>query len=73
MWMGNYTPINLLGLLIQSTLIENFLLANFLGRSNGWNTRIAMAAHSRGLAVVHQDGSKSVDAMVDEIVALMEP
>lgn len=31
MWMGNYEPINLLGLLIQSTLIENFLLAQFLG------------------------------------------
>lgn len=31
MWMGNYEPINLFGLLIQSTLIENFLLAQFLG------------------------------------------
>lgn len=31
MWMGNYEPINLLGLFIQATLIENFLLANFLG------------------------------------------
>lgn len=31
MWMGNYEPINLFGLLIQSILIENFLLANFLG------------------------------------------
>lgn len=31
MWMGTYEPINLLGLLIQATLIENFLLANFLG------------------------------------------
>lgn len=31
MWMGNYEPINLLGLLIQSIFIENFLLANFLG------------------------------------------
>ncbi|GAB4233536.1 MAG: NADH:ubiquinone reductase (Na(+)-transporting) subunit E [Chlamydiales bacterium] len=29
--MGNYEPINLLGLLIQSIFIENFLLANFLG------------------------------------------
>lgn len=29
--MGNYEPINLLGLLIQSVFIENFLLANFLG------------------------------------------
>ncbi len=31
MWMGAYEPINLLGLLIQSIFIENFLLANFLG------------------------------------------
>jgi Na+-transporting NADH:ubiquinone oxidoreductase subunit E len=29
--MGDYTPINLLGLLIQSIFIENFLLVNFLG------------------------------------------
>ena len=31
MLMGNYESINLLGLLIQSIFIENFLLANFLG------------------------------------------
>lgn len=31
MWMGPYESINLLGLLVQSVLIENFLLANFLG------------------------------------------
>lgn len=31
MLMGNYEPINLLGLLFQSIFIENFLLANFLG------------------------------------------
>jgi Na+-transporting NADH:ubiquinone oxidoreductase subunit E len=31
MWMANYLPINLLGLLFQSVFIENFLLANFLG------------------------------------------
>lgn len=29
--MGNYEPINLLGMLIQGVFIENFLLANFLG------------------------------------------
>ena len=29
--MGDYEPINLLGLLIQSIFIENFLLATFLG------------------------------------------
>jgi len=31
MFMGPYEPINLLGLLIQSIFIENFILANFLG------------------------------------------
>lgn len=31
MFMGDYLPINLFGLLLQSILIENFLLANFLG------------------------------------------
>lgn len=31
MWMGNYSSINLLGLLIQSIFIENFILVNFLG------------------------------------------
>jgi len=31
MFMGDYSPINLLGLLIQSIFIENFLLSIFLG------------------------------------------
>jgi Na+-transporting NADH:ubiquinone oxidoreductase subunit E len=31
MWMGNYEYINIFGLFLQATLIENFLLANFLG------------------------------------------
>lgn len=31
MWMGSYEPLNIFGLLIQAILIENFLLANFLG------------------------------------------
>lgn len=31
MWMGDYSGINLLGLLIQAVFIENFLLVNFLG------------------------------------------
>lgn len=31
MWMGDYTYLNLVGLMIQSVFIENFLLANFLG------------------------------------------
>ncbi|TXI36959.1 MAG: NADH:ubiquinone reductase (Na(+)-transporting) subunit E [Nitrosomonas sp.] len=51
--MGNYESINLFGLLIQSVLIENFLLANFLGMctylacSNKLST-----ANGLGLAVV---------------------
>lgn len=31
MWMGPYSALNLLGLLIQAVFIENFLLVNFLG------------------------------------------
>ena len=31
MWLGNYTHLNLLGLLIQSVFIQNILLAYFLG------------------------------------------
>lgn len=30
-WMGNYSLLNLFGLLIQAIFIENFLLVNFLG------------------------------------------
>ncbi|MDF2576527.1 MAG: nqrE [Chlamydiales bacterium] len=30
-WMGPYTPLNLLGLLIQSVFVDNVLLVNFLG------------------------------------------
>lgn len=31
MWMGDYSPLSLFGLLIQAIFIENFLLVNFLG------------------------------------------
>lgn len=31
MWMGDYSVLNLIGLLIQAIFIENFLLVNFLG------------------------------------------
>lgn len=31
MWMGDYSTLNLFGLLIQAIFIENFLLVNFLG------------------------------------------
>ena len=53
MWMGDYTAINLLGLLIQSTFIENFLLANFLGMCTylACSNRLA-TANGLGVAVV---------------------
>lgn len=53
MGMGEYTCLNLLGILIQSIFIENFLLANFLGMctylacSNKLST-----ANGLGIAVV---------------------
>lgn len=52
-WMGNYEPINLLGLLIQAIFIENFLLANFLGMCTylACSTKLKVA-NGLGLAVV---------------------
>lgn len=51
--MGNYEPINLLGLLIQSIFIENFLLANFLGMCTylACSTKLK-TANGLGVAVV---------------------
>ena len=53
MWMGNYEPINLLGLLIQAIFIENFLLANFLGMCTylACSTKLK-TANGLGVAVV---------------------
>lgn len=53
MWMGNYLPINLLGLLFQSVFIENFLLANFLGMCTylACSTKLK-TANGLGVAVV---------------------
>ncbi len=53
MWMANYLPINLLGLFLQSTVIENFLLANFLGMCTylACSTRLK-TANGLGVAVV---------------------
>lgn len=52
-WMANYEPINLLGLLLQSIFIENFLLANFLGMCTylACSTKLK-TANGLGLAVV---------------------
>lgn len=52
-WMSNYESINLLGLLIQATLIENFLLANFLGMCTylACSTKLK-TANGLGIAVV---------------------
>ena len=53
MWMGNYEPINLLGLLVQAVFIENFLLANFLGMCTylACSSRLK-TANGLGVAVV---------------------
>lgn len=53
MWMGNYESINVFGLLIQSILIENFLLANFLGMCTylACSTKLK-TANGLGIAVV---------------------
>jgi Na+-transporting NADH:ubiquinone oxidoreductase subunit E len=53
MWMGNYEHLNLLGLIIQATFIENFILANFLGMCTylACSTKLK-TANGLGLAVV---------------------
>lgn len=53
MWMGNYESINLFGLLLQSIVIENFLLANFLGMCTylACSTKLK-TANGLGVAVV---------------------
>jgi Na+-transporting NADH:ubiquinone oxidoreductase subunit E len=53
MWMGEYTALNLLGVLIQSVFIQNILLATFLGMCTylACSNRIA-TANGLGMAVV---------------------
>lgn len=53
MWMGNYEFLNLFGMLFQATVIENFLLANFLGMCTylACSTKLK-TANGLGLAVV---------------------
>lgn len=53
MWMGSYEPLNVFGLLIQAVLIENFLLANFLGMCTylACSTKLK-TANGLGVAVV---------------------
>lgn len=53
MWMGNYEPINLIGLFIQSALIENMLLAAFLGMCTylACSNRVS-TANGLGVAVI---------------------
>lgn len=53
MWMGDYEVINLLGLLIQSALIENFILSLFLGMCTYLAcSKKVTTANGLGLAVV---------------------
>jgi Na+-transporting NADH:ubiquinone oxidoreductase subunit E len=53
MWMGNYEFLNLIGLLIQATFIENFILTNFLGMCTylACSTKLN-TANGLGIAVV---------------------
>lgn len=53
MWMGNYEPIHLIGLFIQSVFIENFILTNFLGMCTylACSNRL-QTANGLGVAVV---------------------
>ena len=53
MWMGEYNIINLLGILIQSILIENFILCYFLGLCTylACSNRVK-TANGLGIAVV---------------------
>lgn len=52
MWMGNYTVINLLGLLVQSVFIQNILLSYFLGMCSylACSNRVS-TANGLGMAV----------------------
>ena len=53
MWMGDYQLINLLGLFIQSALIENFLLSLFLGMCTYLAcSKKVSTANGLGLAVI---------------------
>jgi len=53
MLMGNYEPMNLLGLFVQAIFIENFLLSNFLGMCTflACSNRLK-TANGLGIAVV---------------------
>ncbi len=52
MWMGNYTLLNLLGLLVQTVFIQNILLSYFLGMCSylACSNRVS-TANGLGLAV----------------------
>lgn len=52
-WMGPYTPLNLLGIFIQSVFVENMLFAYFLGMCTflACSNKIKIA-NSLGMAVV---------------------
>jgi len=45
-------------------------LTNFMSRSLWWNERARTEAGQHGFPVIHQDGTKSVDALIDETLAL---
>jgi len=61
MWMGDFEPINLFGLLIQSILIENFIFSNFLGMCTylACSTKLK-TANGLGIAVVFVTGISGI-------------
>jgi len=53
MWMGDYEPLNLLGLFIQAVFVENFILSLFLGMCTFLAcSKSVKAANGLGIAVV---------------------
>jgi Na+-transporting NADH:ubiquinone oxidoreductase subunit E len=51
--MGQYEPVNLLGIFVQAVLIENFILSNFLGMCSFLACSTKMkTANGLGLAVI---------------------
>ncbi|MEN8041824.1 MAG: AAA family ATPase [Actinomycetota bacterium] len=47
---------------------------NFMSRSLWWNEHVRRSAHDLGLPAIHQDGSKSVDDLVNEaLIATSKP
>ena len=46
------------------------MFENFMSRSLWWNEKIHTEATALGLPILHQDGTKSVDSLVDEVLGV---